>query len=824
MGQRQVDLLAGNAHGTAGGDVANVGTGTLVGSGFGAVIGSAYNDTLLGLGSGGFSLGQNLPVSGNTNFNQVAAGFFKTGRTNKQDLVFQQGTSFVPYLNSGDGIHFTQMPALTGAAAPLVASTVLLTDIDGDGNGDILALYYNSDYNPVGAGPVAPYQMYIWYGKGDGTFLPPVISPLSRNYYLAAVADMNGDGLPDIVLSDGSLVSILYNQGGQGNGSFVSDFGTQCGPCHESHFLAGQGINSLSLQNVRGTGRPDLIVANGGVTISNPLVLLGNTGQTSLSLAANPDVNTGGITVLLDDITTQPVTGLLTSFPNPSGLGAPFTITATLTPTPGVAVPTGYVTFNIDGVAIPGCSFVNVVPGATSSIATCTVPLGNTYLAGTHQLTAYYGGDSVNSQETLPAIAQSIVNATTTTTLYLCVGPSVNCPSTGSVPVPPPPFPTQLSMIYGQIYNGTATVTPSDSNPVNGNINIYDAYNGAAPALLCTLVASSGGACPATVGTGAHAGVHVITATYVPLPADTIHSGSSSTPVTITVAPDTPTVTITSSLNPAPQGQAVTLIATLAGPYAPLGTAASPVGLYAPPTGTVVFLYGSTQLCSSPLSVGSTGVNSIATCTTSTLPVGTDSITASYAATTDFLAATSAAFPETITPLLAPSFTITVTPNPVSVGVGYAALLTVTVTPQNGFTEGVNLACGNLPSEATCIFTTTAIAGGGGASALIVETTAPHSCGATQPYFLGGNGGGPGLAPFALPALAGLIAVFVPGKRRWLRALLAVLLAAGATQITGCGNCTDLGTKPATYTFQVTGTSTGTSAVQSETVTLNITI
>ena len=42
-------------------------------------------------------------------------------------------------------------------------------------------------------------------------------------------------------------------------------------------------------------------------------------------------------------------------------------------------------------------------------------------------------------------------------------------------------------------------------------------------------------------------------------------------------------------------------------------------------------------------------------------------------------------------------FTVSVTPNPVSAGVGYPTVLTVTVTPQNGFAEGVNLACGNLP-------------------------------------------------------------------------------------------------------------------------------
>ena len=54
--------------------------------------------------------------------------------------------------------------------------------------------------------------------RRDVNSTPLVLSP-SRNYYLGAVADMNGDGLPDLVLSDGSLISILYNQGSRGFGT-----------------------------------------------------------------------------------------------------------------------------------------------------------------------------------------------------------------------------------------------------------------------------------------------------------------------------------------------------------------------------------------------------------------------------------------------------------------------------------------------------------------------------------------------------------------------------------------------------------------------------
>ena len=774
---------------------------------------ASFDGTGLGnINRAGFLAGFLNPDSNNTDFNQVAAGYFRTGRINQQDLVFQQGTSLVPYKNylDGTGKNFTAMPALTGSSGSYAIGTVLLTDVtdpNGTGNGDILALYHNLASNPQSPSTGTPNLLYIWVGNGDGTFKLPQIVTLSRNFYLAAVMDMNGDTLPDIVLSDGILVGILYNQGG---GIFKSDYNT-CytvggNDCGEQHFLAGQGINSLSLQNVRGGGRPDLVVANGGATISNPVVLLGNTGQTSL--ATNPVVNTGGITVLLNKITSKPTTGTLTALPEPSAFGATFTITATLTSTAGIA-PTGLVTFSIDGTLLGPAALS--AAGASTASATYPVPANNTYAGGTRTLTAFYAGDGSNSQLYLSG-THTISAVTTTTDLFLCIGPTLACPSTGIIS-PHPPFESNRTMFYGQTWNGTTDVNSSDSSAVTGTITLNDQYTGAAPpppSPLCVLSASlTGSACPVSVGTtvGTSVGTNVLTAVYS---GDSTHQGSTSPTVTIAVSPDTTTATVAGPPNPTPQGQPVTLTATL-------------TGNYAAPTGPVVFTYGSTLLCSASLSAGSTGNSSIATCATSVLPAGTDTITASYAATLDFQAA-SATTSVTVSALIPPTFSIAATPNPVSAGVGNAASLTVTVTPQNGFAEGVNLSCGNLPSEASCFFAQTAIANGGGSSLLLVATSAPHNCNDNAPYFTGGNGGGPGLAPFALPALAGLAAFFLPGRRRWLRALLAAVLLAGATQMVGCGNCTDLGTKPGTYTFQVIGTSAGTGQVQTQAVTLSITI
>ena len=775
-----------------------------------ASIDGGYDDTLLGrFFAPPFSLGLNQSDNKITSFSQVAAGYFKTGRSGKEDLVFQEAGNFISYVNSGDGKNFTPKPAVVGDAPPLYPSTVLLTDVDGDGNGDLVVVYNNINYNTLtlGGGFFVPKGVNIWWGNGDGTFLlQPTVLSLNRNYYLGAVADMNGDGQPDLVLSDGSLVSILYNHGGRSFGAPLAN-GLLTG---EQHFLAGQGINSISIADVTGDGIPDLVVANGGVTISNPIALGGPTAS-SLALTPNPDVNTGGITVLINSITAKPVTGTLVAAPEPSTFQATFTLTATLTPTAGVAMPVGTAQFYIDGFAVG--SPVNVVPGGTTSTASYVVAAGNTYAGGTHSISVTYNGDGLNAPLSLNG-SHLIQGGTTSVALALCVtGPT--CPATGFIF---PPYVANLTMYYGQGWNGSAQVTASDGGAIPGNLQFSVLYNGVTT-LLCTLQAQVGGACPANVGApgalGAQVGVNVLTAAYVPGTLDTLHTGSTSPAVTITVLQDSTTAAVVDSPNPQTAGQPVTFTATF-------------TGNFASPTGTVQFSESFPpsnvgQLLGTATLTPGSGLSSTATFTTSSLPVGVDTISVSYAGTGSFAAA-SATTTETITVPLTGSFTLTVAPTPVSAGVGYATALTVTVTPKNGFVQDVKLACGTLPNEASCIFVSTTIAGGGGSTTLFVQTTAPHSCGSTQPYFLG-KLGGPRAAPFALPALAGLVAMFIPGKRRWLRALVTLIVVGAATQMTGCGTCTDLGTRPATYTFQVTGTAAaGPAETEAQTVTLTVTI
>ncbi len=769
-----------------------------------ADIDTQYDLTLLGVAHTGLPLGQfnvglDAPDSSNTAFDFVAAGFFKTGRTNQQDLIFQQNTLFIPYVNAQDGTgrNFTAKPFVVGTAPPLYPSSMQLADLDGDGNSDLVVVYYNVNSGQLaGLGLAIPRAVNIWWGNGDGTFkLQPTVITLSRNYYLSAVADMNGDGLPDIVLSDGSLVSILYNLG---NRTFSG----------EQHFLAGQGINAILLADVNGDGRPDLIAANGGATISN-VIALGGPTATSLGLTLNLPVNTGGITVLINNAVVNPVTGTLAASPEPSIYGQTFKLTATITPSAGVALPTGTVQFAIDGVNVGGA--IAVVPGTTNSTATYMVAAANAYAVGNHALTAVYSGDALNSGITVTGL-HAVTGEPTTTQLFLCVGPTAACPTPPGVASPP--YTATLQMYYGQIWNGTTDAIANDGSALTGTIALTDNYNGVT-STLCTLSVAAGGACAPSVGTtvGTGVGVHILSTSYS---GDAGHLASTSPTVTITVLQDTTTAAIVGAPNPQSAGQPVTFTATFTGNYAaPTGTVQFMETF--PPT-ALVQLLGTATLAPGP------GLSSTATFTTSTLPLGTDTITASYAGNVDFAAA-AATTTETITPSLAGSFTLSVTPNPVNIGVGFGGLLTVTVTPSSGFSQDVALKCGNLPQETTCLFVNPTIVGGSGQTTLIVQTTAPHSCGTTEPYFLGSNGGrdlGRGVVPVAL---AGLIAIFVPGRRRrWLKLLVALVAVAAAMQMTGCGNCTDLGTRPATYSIEVTGTAAQGGATASQAVTINVTI
>jgi hypothetical protein len=405
-----------------------------------------------------------------------------------------------------------------------------------------------------------------------------------------------------------------------------------------------------------------------------------------------------------------------------------------------------------------------------------------------------YTGDANHSPSTSEAITINVLADTTTATLAGSPNPSPQ-----GQPV------TFTATLTGNFAPPTGTVTFTELFPpttVATQIGIANLVPGAGNTSTATLILST-----LPVGTD------TIVASY----AATMDFGGASATTTEVISPVLPTrTTLTSSLNPSTVNQAVTFTATVT----LASGAATPV-----PSGIVTFLDGNITL-----GTGALNASGVAAFTTSSLTVGSHTITATASGST-VTGPSSVTLTQVVDALPPPgsvNFKITVTPSPVSVGVGNAAVLLVTVTPLNGFTETINLGCSNLPTEAACAFAAGSFASGGGSTQLLLSTMAPHSCGSAQPYFTGSNGGGRfggwGVTGFALPALAGLVAIFLPGRRRWLRALVALVAVAGALQMSGCSTCTDLGTRPNTYTVQVYGSAAATSEVESQSVTLNVTI
>ncbi len=145
-------------------------------------------------------------------------------------------------------------------------------------------------------------------------------------------------------------------------------------------------------------------------------------------------------------------------------------------------------------------------------------------------------------------------------------------------------------------------------------------------------------------------------------------STSTPTPVIIAKAPTTTVLLVqpTSSVF----GQPVKLTATVSSNTSGIGT----------PAGHVEFLNGSTEIQTVAVTSG------VATLTTSTLPIGSDSITAVYQGddpNDSFATSTSQAMTATVSTV---PTTATLNVSPVNPSLGQTVTLTATVAPQSGFT------------------------------------------------------------------------------------------------------------------------------------------
>jgi len=289
-------------------------------------------------------------------------------------------------------------------------------------------------------------------------------------------------------------------------------------------------------------------------------------------------------------------------------------------------------------------------------------------------------------------------------------------------------------------------------------------------------------------------------------------NASTSAAVALTITPATTSTTITND--------------TLTGTSLALKVAVTTQSLGNPPTGTVNFFSGSTQIGSAAVqgSTGPTGVASAtASATIASVPNGTDSITAVYAGDANYATSTSPAVTVTVG-ASGGGFTMTASPTTATISGGQSDVVTLTLTPNNGFNGTVTLSCTGAPASIPCSFSPASVALSGAAASSTLTLAAPAGSqlpaapGPRWPQFL--------LLYAALLALAtaALGSIFWTGARRrlcrWSVPAALTLFALSAAACGGGGSASNH-SQAANYTITVNATSGSVTASQVITLTVN---
>jgi protocatechuate 3,4-dioxygenase beta subunit len=137
--------------------------------------------------------------------------------------------------------------------------SLAIADFNGDGIPDLVIANYGDN------------NVSILLGKGDGTFQAPKTYPAGSNPWSVAVGDFNMDGIPDIVVANWAdhTLSVLL---GNGDGTFQAQTKYPVGDGPLSSPVSG--TLSLAVADVNQDGKPDIVV--GMDSNSYISVLLGN--------------------------------------------------------------------------------------------------------------------------------------------------------------------------------------------------------------------------------------------------------------------------------------------------------------------------------------------------------------------------------------------------------------------------------------------------------------------------------------------------------------------------------------------------------------------
>lgn len=340
------------------------------------------------------------------------------------------------------------------------------------------------------------------------------------------------------------------------------------------------------------------VTLNGGIaTVTVSTLTL---GQHTIAAAYSGNTTDAAATASLSQSIVQNTNLVLTASPSPSYATQSVTLSAKLTSSTGGTPIAGATVAFYNGTASIGSAATTDANGmATTTVVFPTATPAN----APFQLSASFAGDSNNLKSTSNVVSQT-VNATQTTTL-IAANPSTSIVGNNVT------LTATVASINGPVPTGTVTFKFGTNTLGTGTLNV----EGTASLITSALPPGQDG----------------VTAIYG---GDAANLGSTSAGTTVTVNRLPTNTTLTSSAPNANAGSTLRLSATVT-----LAAGQTAVGTL---SGIVTFYDGATIIGSQQVSNGS------AVLTTTTLAVGSHTLTASYGGNTNYDVSTSAAVAQTV--------------------------------------------------------------------------------------------------------------------------------------------------------------------------------
>lgn len=192
----------------------------------------------------------------------VAARFHDLrGANNHVDLaVVNQGDNSISiFTGNGDGTFATSaLPLPLQLPAGYLPAGLIAEDFNGDGHTDLAVADEGNN------------SVSVFLGNGDGTFQPRVDYATGNSPVALVAADLNSDGILDLAIANngaptvansGDSVTILLGQK-NADGTAAGTFA----PAATRDFPAGVAPTSLAVADINVDGLPDLVVADGNTT------------------------------------------------------------------------------------------------------------------------------------------------------------------------------------------------------------------------------------------------------------------------------------------------------------------------------------------------------------------------------------------------------------------------------------------------------------------------------------------------------------------------------------------------------------------------------